>query len=375
MVMRVPWTGLGGGTVGPEGQNFGGLYLGSIYVDSATDALLKFNVMQALVTGGSGFIGSEVIHQLIQQGVGVRALLRKTSPRYNLQGLDYETALGDLSDLESLKQAVKGVDYVFHLAGSIQARNRAEYFSQNCIGTGNLARACAEANPQLKRFVYVSSIAASGPSASLTPRQEFDVEAPVSIYGASKLGGERELMHWSENYPTTVVRPPAVYGPRDKSNFEFVKVINNGIVPVLSSKQRNGKKYYSVIHVEDLVRGIVLAGLAPDQGPREVFFLCGDGIYTWNELMASMAEGLGKRTLKIPVPGFALTGLGAMYTAASWLMQKNYPLSLDKLKDLRADYWICSNERAKKVLGFEPKWDLRRGMAQTISWYRLNGWV
>ena len=331
--------------------------------------------MQALVTGGSGFIGSEVIQQLTQQGVAVRALLRKTSPRHNLQGLDYETVLGDLSDLQSLKEAVKGVDYVFHLAGAILARNRAEYFSQNAVGTGNLAQACAEANPGLKRFVYVSSIAASGPSDSLKPREEVDAETPISSYGASKLGGERELARWSASYPTTVLRPPAVYGPRDKAVFEFVKVVNTGIVPVLPASQRNGKKYYSVIHVEDLVRGIVLAGLAPEQSRREVFFLCGDGVYTWNELMAAMAEGLGKRTVRIPVPGFALTGLGAMYTAAGWLMQKNYPLSLDKLKELRADYWICSNERAKKVLGFEPKWDLRRGMAQTISWYRLNGWV
>jgi nucleoside-diphosphate-sugar epimerase len=331
--------------------------------------------LTATVTGGSGFIGSEVISQLLSQGIRVRALLRKTSPRHNLQGLDYDTVIGDLNDPTSLRKAVEGSDYVFHLAGTIFAHSREEFFRHNAIGTGNLARACAEAAPGLKRFVYVSSLAASGPAASLAPRVEEDPVAPISVYGESKLGGEHELLRWADSYPTTIVRPPAVYGPRDKAILELVKIVNSGVVPVFPAKNGTGEKYLSLIHVEDLVRGIVLAGLAPGQERREVFFLSGDGVFTWSEVFGAMAEDLGKKPFRIAIPSVALTGLAAAYSAASWALQKSFPLNLDKLRELRRDYWICSNDRAKRVLGFQPRWNMRQGVTHTISWYKQNGWV
>lgn len=339
--------------------------------------------MQALVTGGSGFIGSELIRQLLDHGCQVRVLLRKTSPRANLEGLNYEAALGDLNDLESLKQAVRGVDYVFHLAGSISAKNREEYFRHNAEGTGNLARACAEANSKLKRFIYVSSLAASGPSGSIKPRQEDESEAPISDYGQSKLGGEQKLEYWARGgseqgdilFPFTIVRPPAVYGPRDRGIFEFIKLVNSGIAPVFPSASEDGEKYFSVIHVDDLVGGIVLAGLAHNQGKKEVFFLSGDGLHSWSQVMSSMAEALGKKPVRIPLPKVALTGIAVVYSALGAVLKRQFPLTLDKLKELKPDYWICSNERAKKVLKFQPKWDLKNGMANTVAWYKENGWV
>lgn len=333
--------------------------------------------MQALVTGGSGFIGSEVVSQLINQGIKVRALLRKTSPRENLTGLEYETAIGDLGDLESLKQAVTGVDYVFHLAGSVAAPNREEYFRHNAKGTENLAQACAEANPKLKRFIYVSSLAASGPALSAEPKTEEHAAQPISLYGESKLEGERLLEQWASKagFAITIVRPPAVYGPRDKGIFEFIKVVNSGIIPVFPASRGSGEKYYSVIHVDDLVGGITLAGLAPKQSQKEVFFLSGDGVHTWSDMMNAMAEGLGKKPFRVKLPNFAWTGLAAFYTAMGWAFQKQFPLTLDKLNELKPDYWVCSNERAKEILGFKPKWPLKQGLAHAISWYKQNGWI
>jgi nucleoside-diphosphate-sugar epimerase len=331
--------------------------------------------LKALVTGGSGFIGSEVIRQLLAKGIAVRALLRKTSSRRNLEGLEYETATGDLNDLEALKKAVAGVDYVFHIAGALVGKNREELFLHNSEGTSKLAQACAEANPKLKRFVYVSSLAASGPASSLDPKTESDPEAPVSDYGASKLGGEKELEKWSKDFATTVIRPPAVYGPRDTGILEFVKFVNNGVTPVFSAKSHDGHKYLSIIHVEDLVQGIVLAGLADGQSKKEVFFLSGDNIFSWADLFGVMAEALGKKTVRVPIPIPALTGLAAFYGVMTRIFNKSFPLTLDKIKELRQDYWICSNERAKKVLGFKPRWEIKPGITQTVGWYKENGWI
>lgn len=333
--------------------------------------------MQALVTGASGFIGSEVVSQLITQGIKVRTLLRKTSPRENLAGLEYETAIGELGDFESLKNAVAGVDYVFHLAGTVAASSREGYFRHNAIGTENLARACAEANPNLKRFVYVSSLAASGPASSAEPKIETDVTSPISVYGESKLEGERLLEEWAvkTGFAITIVRPPAVYGPRDKGIFEFIKIVNSGIMPIFPASSGNGEKYYSVIHVDDLVGGITLAGLAPHQSKKEIFFLSGDGVHTWSDMMNAIAEGLGKRAFRVKLPNFALTGLAAFYTVAGWAFQRQFPLTLDKLNELKPDYWVCSNELAKETLGFKPKWPLKQGIAHAISWYKQNGWI
>ncbi|MEW6057094.1 MAG: NAD-dependent epimerase/dehydratase family protein [Bdellovibrionota bacterium] len=331
--------------------------------------------MQALVTGGSGFIGSELIRQLNAKNIKVRALLRKTSPRGNLQGLDFETALGDLCDAASLKEVVKGIDVVFHVAGSISARSREEFFLHNATGTGNLAKACAEANPGLKRFVYVSSVAATGPALSLSPKRESDTALPISAYGESKLGGEKQLEAFAGIFPVTVVRPPAVYGPRDRGIFEFVKLVNSGVAPIFPAKNETREKYFSMIYVEDLVDGILLAGLAESQKRYEVFFLSDGQVHSWTQVMKTMADALGKRPLRLPLPRFVWLSIAAAYSVAGKVLKKQFPLTLDKLNELDPDYWIFSSDHAQSVLGFKPKWDLQRGMAHTVAWYRENGWV
>lgn len=330
----------------------------------------------AFVTGGSGFIGSEVIRQLNARGVRVRALLRATSPRRNLDGAVFEEVRGDLGDIEALKRGVAGADYVFHLAGVIAAPKREFYFKHNAEGSANLARACAEANPALKRFLYVSSLAASGPSSSLSARSETDAEAPISAYGESKLAGEREVFLRAEGkFPVTVIRPPAVYGPRDRGLFDFFKIINSGIMPVFPARNETGEKYCSLIYVEDLVEGILQAGLAEGQGLREIFFLCADGIQTWSEILREIAKALGKKPRRVKLPGFVLAGIAGLYTILGAVTGKQFPLTLDKLSELRPDFWICSNEAAKRKIAFRPRYNLADGMANTVEWYKKNGWL
>jgi len=334
--------------------------------------------MQALVTGGSGFIGSELIRILsTRERMHVRALMRKSSLRQNLEGAQFQPVIGDLQDFESLKEAVKGVDIVFHLAGCIAARTRDEFFRHNAEGTANLARACAEANPGLKRFVYVSSIAASGPARSKAPKREDEPDLPISAYGESKLAGEKELEKWAQkgSFGFTVIRPPAVYGPRDKGIFEFIKLVNVGVVPRLPSSSQDKKKYTSIIHVSDLVDGIILAGTEAKQSQAETFFIAGEGVYAWDELFSVIAEALNKKVRTLPIPLIALTGAAVAYTAAGWALNRVFPFTFDKLRELKQDYWVCSNDRICSTLNFKPKWDLKSGMKQTVDWYRKSGWI
>lgn len=336
----------------------------------------KANGPLVLVTGGSGFIGSEVIRQLSERGFRVKALLRRSSPRGNLQDVKFEEVIGDLNDYQSLCKAVEDVEYVYHIAGVTSAKTREEYFKHNEKGTANLARACAEHARKLKRFIYVSSLAASGPSRNLSPRVETDVEAPISAYGESKLAGEKQVFKYAEErYAVTVVRPPAVYGPKDRGIYEFFKMANSGLTPIFPSYNPSGHKHYSLIHVEDLVNGIVSAGMAEGQGRREIYFLTSNEVYTWNQVMDVIATTIGRKTFKIHIPGFILFAIASFYSFLGSIFSRQFPLSLDKLNELKPDFWICSNELARKKLGFNPKHDLNSGIESTTKWYRDNGWL
>src|SRR5438105_10238363 len=171
--------------------------------------------MRVLLTGGSGFLGSFVAEQLAAEGHVVRALVRPRSERKVLDKLPrVELAPGAIEDRASLGAAVDGVDAVVHVAGIVKARRPAEFFEVNTQGTRNLLEA-AMRRP-VPRFVYVSSLAAVGPSADGTPVPD-DVEPrPVTHYGRSKLEAERAVLAAKDRLHVTVVRPPLIYGPRDR---------------------------------------------------------------------------------------------------------------------------------------------------------------
>ena len=177
--------------------------------------------MKTLVTGATGFIGSHLVEELLKGGHRVTCLVRKTSNLQWINGLNVRLIYGDCTIKESLLNAVADFDYIFHLAGLTKAANERDFFSANALGTENLVSAVIEKNPDTKRFVYLSSLAAAGPSCDGTPAKEAGEPKPVSAYGRSKLEGERIVMRHKNTIPVTVIRPPAVYGPRDKDFYIF----------------------------------------------------------------------------------------------------------------------------------------------------------
>jgi nucleoside-diphosphate-sugar epimerase len=335
--------------------------------------------MRVLVTGGSGFIGSGLIRELGTQGHEVSALLRPTSPLDQLRGLPFQRITGDLQDRASLVAAVQGHDWVIHLAGAVTAPNREGFFRANAQGTENLIEACVEAHRlhPLQKVVVVSSLAAGGPVASPHPRREDDGDQPVSYYGESKREGEMRARAASTRVPIVVVRPPMVYGPRDRATFLFVKTVQGRVVPVFSSRAADGQKHYSAIHVEDLCRGLILAAEAPlERVPSgEVFYLSSDETFSFQQMMTTIGASLGVRPFFLPVPSVLLQGIAHLLDWMGRWTQKTYPLNRDKLKEIEPDFWTCSNQKAKKLLGFTPQFNYQTGWEQTVGWYKENGWI
>lgn len=325
--------------------------------------------MKALVTGARGFIGSFLVETLIQDGVKVRCLLRSTESGW-LQGLDYEQVTGDITVPESLPSAVENIDIIYHLAGCTKAVTRRQYDHINAGGARNLLEATLACNSQIKRFILVSSLAAAGPSRDGTPLSESDHPRPVSDYGRSKLKSEETARFFIDKLPITILRPPAVYGPRDTDVYSYFKYAKMGIRPMLGGGPRSA----SFIYVKDLVAGIVTAAKA-SAAVGQTYYLCDDKAYTWDELGLTIAQALDVKTRKLPVPLPLAWPIAAIADGVARLSNRPSILSLDKFRELKMNHWICSNEKAKREFGFLTRHTLQQGIAETAKWYQKHGWL
>lgn len=332
---------------------------------------LERSSFSALVTGANGFIGSHLVEELLARGRHVRCLVRKTSDLRWLEGLDVQVVRGDYEDEDSLGAAVLGADYIYHLAGAVKARRPAEFYRANTEATARLAKAAIQVDPGLKRFLFSSSQAAVGPSPCLDkPRCELDDCLPVSDYGRSKLMAERELQKLSDRLPLTIIRPPSVYGPRDTEVFMYFRWINRGLALLPGIRRR----YAHLIYVKDLVRGMVGAAES-EKTPGRTYFLAEDNAYSWQEISGFMAQNLGKKPLKLPVPISMARFSAILSEAGAWMARKPTQFSRQKVSEMAQRYWTVSAKAAREDFGFTCEYDLARGIRETASWYKEKGWL
>jgi len=327
-----------------------------------------------LLTGATGFIGLNLAERLARRGDEVRALVRDRSRAGELEDLGAELVEGDVSRPETLPGAVRGADVVVHLAGIVKAVRREDYFAVNAAGTRALARAAAAAGRI--RFVLVSSLAAAGPSSPGRARTEEDRPAPVSVYGESKLAAEEALRESASLLEATVVRPPLVYGPRDKEMLPALfRMARTGVVV----KAGLGEKLYSVIHVDDLTELISVAALRGRrlgaEGSEGIYFADSGREHTWEDLARAVLYSLGRRGVVVPVPETLSWLVAGASSAAARIRGKAAILSLDKMLEIREGTWTCSSARARRELGWKPCLDLLEGMRRSVEWFRERGLV
>ncbi len=326
---------------------------------------------KVLITGASGFVGYHLIEAALKAGFEVYAAVRKSSDVSHLKEFNLHYVDLDYGSVDALKAHLEAGEYqyIIHAAGITKAKDLAAYNKVNADYSRNLAIAASKANIDLKKFVFVSSLAALGPLLDLSGEIRDDTAgSPVTSYGASKLLAEEYLKNIPD-LPLIIVRPTAVYGPREKDIFILFKSISRGLEPHIG----NFKQQLSFIYVKDLARVIIQALLSNVTGKQ---YNVSDGrIYDRYVLASLTKKAMNKKTLKFHLP----IGIVAAMAAFMELIYKNSTatptLNKEKMAELTAINWACNIEQAKQDLGYDPQFDLEKGLLETVSWYKLNKWL
>lgn len=328
------------------------------------------NKIIALVTGASGFVGSHLVDFLLNKGMIVKILTRKGSDLKWIDKKKVKVFDCGFYDLEKLKEVVSDCDYIFHVGGVIKSKTVEGYYEGNQKVTRNLLDAVKKFNKNLKRFVFVSSQAAAGPSPTIEPIDENKECFPLTSYGKSKLAAEREVLSETGKIPLTVCRPPVVYGPRDPEIMLFFKTIKSGLHPLIGFSE----KYVSIVHVTDLVEGIYLSALS-EKSLNKIYFLSSDQFIGWNDIGKIASNLLNKKVFKLKIPHFLVFTVAAISQFLSYFKKSATILNLEKANEMVQSYWICSNKKAKNDFNFQPKIDIETGFKETIKWYSDKGWI
>lgn len=325
---------------------------------------------KALITGSNGFVGSHLVEALLYRGYEVSCLVRKTSNLRWIEGLKVSFVYGELIDKESLKKAVEGQDFVFHLGGLTKARDKKDYYKANHLGTKNLVEAVSESNPDIKRFIYVSSQAAAGPGKDMTPLNEDSPCNPITDYGKSKLMGEKAVLAYKDKLPITIIRPPGIYGPRDTEIFIFFKLIKNHIKPLFGFREN----YLSLVYVKDLVEGICLAAES-EKAVGQIYYIANEKPNSFFDAEDFIQKALNVKTITIRIPICLFIFSAFLSQLLSSIKGKASSFNPQKAREISAQYWICDVSKAKEELGFNSKYTLEQGAIETVNWYKQNGWL
>ena len=350
---------------------------------------------RVLVTGGSGFIGQRLAAALISRGDEVRCLVRGNSQAQPLEEVGARLIRGDVTDPNTLPVAIDGVDTVYHLAARTRANTFAQYRWVNEGGVRNVVEACARRTSP-PTVLIVSSLAATGPSPEAhRPRSECDPPQPVSNYGRSKRAGEMAAEARAADVPITIIRPPVVLGPGDRTGLALFQSTRRFRSFLVFGQRR----LVSVIHVSDLTAAIIAAAERGQRLPTRVsskatdnngefesdnfdnlgrgyYFVAADEQPSFAQLGRLIGRAVRRpRAWAIRIPTAVLwTVCGTGQLVGRVTLRPRY-LNLDRAREMTAGNWTCSPEKARRELDFACKTPLGQRIQEIAQWYREQGWI
>lgn len=307
------------------------------------------------ITGATGFIGRRLVIALASAGWRVRVLLRRDPVVPEWRDLHPQVVAGFLDDEGALEQLVEGANAVIHLAGLIKASRRSQFFHVNRDGAAAMARTTARIAPRA-HILLVSSQAAREPG--------------LSDYGASKRAGEEAVREISDAQ-STIVRPPAVYGPGDRETLVFFQLARRKIIPLVGTRDARA----AMIHVDDLANLLAtLAGAAPRRAVMVPSDVRPEG-YGWEEIFRCAAHAVGNEAPRFLQAPRVLLRTAAFAGDVARAFGSANMLNSQKLRELRHPDWTVSNSERACVPGWAPRFTLQAGFADAVAWYRAAGWL
>ncbi len=331
--------------------------------------------MKILVTGASGFLGGHLVETLANKGYKIIAMVRETSNIELIKDLVFEFRYADLSEPETIVEAVKGVDVIIHLAAYYTFHGSSKLYEKiNVEGTRYLAEAALK--NKIQHFIYCSTTEVIGPVKN-PPGDENTEPNPTYEYGRSKLKAEKIIKEYGlkgVNY--TIIRPSGIYGPRnvnDVSYWTITSFAKNSIGTrfIIGS----GENLVQFVHVKDVVEGFTLALEKRDISSRQTYIISEDKAYTYKQVYEILADLTGRKPPSKHIPKTLAKILIAPIQGVNRILGKeNFLYHISTVDSVCSDR-AYSIEKAKRELGYTPRYDLRTGLKETIEWYTKNGYI
>ena len=320
-----------------------------------------------LVTGGTGFIGSHLVDALLNKEYKVYCAVRNFNKLKWLRGKSVEFIKYNLYSSDIV---LPDVDYVYHLAGLTKARKKIEFYKVNYEGTVNLIKAINKQKKPPKGFFLLSTLAVNGDRNAHKISIE-DAATPESHYAKSKSMAEQEILKYKNIMNTVIIRPTVVYGPRDKELLSYFKLIKkSGFAPIF-----NKNSIYSFLYITDLINMLLLLLENKNIESGQVFLMSDGKGYKWTDVINKISLILCKKVRSIVIPDFIAYFSAMIVTLLNYVRREPFILTIDKLKEIFKKCWFCDIKEARKILKFDPEYDLDRGLQLTFQWYKTNGWL
>ncbi len=331
-----------------------------------------------LITGASGFIGSFIVEEALSRGYEVWAGVRKTSSLEYLQDarikfidLNFGNQEKLATQLADCRKEFGGWDYVVHNLGATKVAKSEDFDRINFRFTRNLVDALQQAGVTPKKFIYMSSLSVCGPFDEMTmkPIQAGYVPQPNTAYGLSKRKAE-VFLEGLTDFPYIILRPTGVYGPREKDYFLMIKTIQAGFDFGMGSVPQ----HLSFIYVKDLARVVFLAIASPVEG-RSYFISDGQTYFAPDFRRLVQLYLPKKHVIPVILPLFVVKTVSLLAEKWAKLSGKASTLNSDKYKIMKQRNWICDITPLQQELDFEPRYDLSKGLAESIQWYKQQNWL
>jgi dihydroflavonol-4-reductase len=322
---------------------------------------------KVLVTGGKGFLGQHIVRGLLDRGYEVKILARPTSEN---KKENLEVCYTDIRDRDGVDNAVKGMDYVIHLASNFRkgGSDKKEAYSVNVDGTENVL--FAGLKHEIQRLVHCSTIGVHG-NIMEVPATETTPFNPGDLYQETKMVAEKRVWDFREktSLPVSIVRPISLMGPGDERMLKLFRMIKKGRFVMVG----NGENNFQPAYIDDVVNGFMLC-LEKDEAEGEVFIIGGEEYMPLKELVRLIADELGVKPPKLHIPVRAVERIARLSEIVF------VPLGVDPPLHRRRVSFFQNNrafriDKAKQILGYQPEVSLKEAIRRTIAWYQEKGWL